>query len=178
MHKFTLRFDEYSCWGCRACEVACALENKTPDGVKYLEIFEDGPKKVDGKPSFIYRARVCRHCDDPPCAAACPVEAIVKREDGIVILNPDECTGCQSCMEACPYTAISFDSEAGVARKCNLCSFRVDHGLYPACADNICLAHCIYFGDPGEIDSIMTQKPWLKKRMEQAAAEVARQTKK
>jgi hypothetical protein len=24
----------------------------------------------------------------------------------------------------------------------------VDQGLIPACADNVCLAHCIYFGDP------------------------------
>jgi hypothetical protein len=23
----------------------------------------------------------------------------------------------------------------------------VDRGLIPACADNVCLAHCIHFGD-------------------------------
>jgi Fe-S-cluster-containing dehydrogenase component len=34
-----------------------------------------------------------------------------------------------------------------VARKCNLCHHRVDRGLMPACADNVCLAHCIHFGD-------------------------------
>ena len=52
------------------------------------------------------------------------------------------------CIQACPYDAITFDEKSGIARKCNLCYDRVTNGLYPACADNICLAHCIYFGDP------------------------------
>lgn len=56
--------------------------------------------------------------------------------------------GCQSCTEACPYDAIDFDEGKDIAWKCNLCNSRVDSGLIPACADNICLAHCIYFGDP------------------------------
>ena len=49
------------------------------------------------------------------------------------------------------------------ALKCNLCHHRVDQGLLPACADNICLAHCIYFGDPDEIAKIVEGKK--KKRM-------------
>lgn len=178
MNKFALRFDEYSCWGCKSCETACSLENKIQNGAKCLEIVEDGPKIVDGKPFFTYRARVCRHCDNPPCIGACPVGAITKRDDGIVILKSDDCTGCASCIEACPYDAISMDSDAGVARKCNMCYFRIDHGLYPACADNICLAHCVYFGNAGEIEKMIKEKPWLKKRMEQASSEIARQRKK
>jgi hypothetical protein len=34
----------------------------------------------------------------------------------------------------------------------------VINGLYPACADNICLAHCIYFGDPAEIEQKILEK--------------------
>ena len=88
----------------------------------------------------------CRHYDDPPCVEACPEEAIGKREDGIVIMDYNLCTGCQACVEACPYDAIAFDEDKTVAQKCNLCYHRVDRGLVPACADNICPAHCIYFG--------------------------------
>ena len=95
---------------------------------------------------FAYHVNLCRHCDDPPCAEACPEEAIGKREDGIVIMDYNLCTGCQACMEACPYDAIAFDEDKAVAQKCNLCHHRVDRGLIPACADNICPAHCICFG--------------------------------
>lgn len=49
------------------------------------------------------------------------------------------------------YNARGFDENNQKALKCNLCHHRVDHGLIPACADNVCLAHCIYFGDPVSI---------------------------
>jgi Fe-S-cluster-containing dehydrogenase component len=53
---------------------------------------------------------------------------------------------------------IGFDEAKQTALKCNLCHHRVDHGLFPACADNVCLAHCIYFGDPDEIEAVMEAK--------------------
>ena len=75
----------------------------------------------------------------------CPEEAIRKRDDGIVVMDYDLCTGCQACMDACPYDAISYDHDQNIANKCNLCHHRIDQGLIPACADNVCLAHCINF---------------------------------
>jgi len=80
-----------------------------------------------------------------------PEETITRREDGIVVMDYEQCTGCELCIEACPYYAISIDADKGIAQKCNLCYHRVEQGLLPACADNICLAHCIFFGDPEEI---------------------------
>ena len=177
MNKYTLKIDENSCWGCKSCEVACKQEHNTPNGVRLIYISEDGPKAVNGKLDFTYRANICKHCDDPPCREVCPVDAISKRDDSIVILNEDECTGCGSCIDACPHSAISFDEEKGVARKCNLCYFRIDNGLYPACADNVCLSHCIYFGEASQIEQMITEKPWLKKRIEQAKTELAKQVK-
>jgi len=47
-----------------------------------------------------------------------------------------------------------------VARKCNLCHHRVSHGLMPACADNVCLAHCIYFGSPEQIEAQRRKRIW------------------
>ncbi len=165
MNKYTLFIEEYACWGCKTCEVACKQENN-PD--KYIAIYEDGPKMVDGKLDFIYRANICRHCDSPPCLDACPAGVITKREDGIVVLDSGQCTGCESCLDACPYSAITFDENAEVARKCNMCFNRIDNGLYPACADNVCLAHCIYFGEPMEIEKTIEEKPWSEVRIELA----------
>ncbi len=145
MNKFELSIDNNLCWGCKTCEVACKQENRAADGVKLISVQENSPAPVDGKLNFAFHVALCRHCDDPPCAEACPEEAIRKTEDGIVIIDYNLCTGCRACLEACPYDAIAFDEDKSVAQKCNLCDHRVDRGLVPACADNICPAHCIYF---------------------------------
>jgi Fe-S-cluster-containing dehydrogenase component len=151
MKTHALEINHEACWGCKTCEVACKQENRAADGVKLISVSEEKPRMIDGKLDFVFRVNLCRHCDEPPCVSACPEEAIAKRSDGIVVMDYDLCTGCQLCIEACPYDAIDFDDEKGIAQKCNLCHHRVDRGLIPACADNVCLAHCIYFGDPAEI---------------------------
>ena len=143
MTAFALIVDHESCWGCRTCEVACKQENDTPDGVRLIRVTEEGPKAAGDE--LLFRVHVCRHCDDPACVMACPDGAIIKDSNGVVIMESADCTGCQSCIEACPYAAIAFDECAGVAQKCNLCHHRVEKGLIPACADNVCLAHCIIF---------------------------------
>jgi len=147
MKPYTLIIDHELCWGCKTCEVACKQENHTSDGIKLISVWEDGPKMINDKLDVVFRVTVCKHCDDPPCRDVCPEEAITKRADGIVVLDDERCSGCEACIEVCPYNAIVFDADKGVAQKCNLCYPRVDQGLVPACADNICLAHCIHFGN-------------------------------
>jgi Fe-S-cluster-containing dehydrogenase component len=145
MKKFELKIDNNLCWGCKTCEVACKQENRSADGVKLISVQEKLSELISGKPDLVFQVNMCRHCDDPPCVEACPEEAIIKRQDNIVVMDYDLCSGCQACMDACPYDAIIFDEDKGIAQKCNLCHHRVDQGLIPACADNVCLAHCIHF---------------------------------
>jgi NADH-dependent fumarate reductase subunit E len=149
MSKHALCIDYEACWGCQTCEVACSQEFDFKN--KFLSVIEKGPTLGGDMRDYVYHVNLCKHCDDPPCAEACLEEAIYKRDDGIVILDYDKCTGCQSCIEECPYNAIGFDEDKQTVLKCNLCYHRVDKGLIPACADNVCLAHCIHFGDPEEI---------------------------
>jgi Fe-S-cluster-containing dehydrogenase component len=77
---------------------------------------------------------------------ACPLDAIEKRADGIVIIDEQLCDGCKACVSACPYNAIAFNEESGIAQKCNLCAHRIDKGLEPFCA-LCCEGQAIYFGD-------------------------------
>ena len=84
---------------------------------------------------FFYLPRICNHCDNPACVAACPRKAIVKREeDGIVLINEDRCRGYRFCMEACPYKKIYFNKEKGVSQKCIFCYPRLEQGVVNACA--------------------------------------------
>ncbi|HSB07690.1 MAG TPA: FAD-dependent oxidoreductase [Thermodesulfobacteriota bacterium] len=100
MKKNALIIEEYACWGCMACEVACKQENNPPDdtqGVKYLSVWGDGPKLMNGKLDFMWRVNICRQCDDPICAKACPEGAITKDpKTGIVFNDNEKCTGCNA----------------------------------------------------------------------------------
>lgn len=157
MNRYALVIDHEMCWGCKACEVACKQEMNAVDGVKLISV-RDSFKRTGDKLDFVYEVNVCRHCEEPPCVEACFEGAITKREDGIVVMDHVRCTGCRSCIESCPYDAIAFDAKNSLAQKCNLCHHRVDKGLLPACADNVCLAHCIHFGDPDKANDMMRGK--------------------
>lgn len=53
---------------------------------------------------MMYLPRLCEHCLNPSCVAACPSGAIYKREeDGIVLIDQDKCRGWRMCVSACPY---------------------------------------------------------------------------
>lgn len=157
MKPYELIIEEEACWGCRACELACQQEHdfRIPS---LLRVVEDGPRWVEQDPHFQFNIRICRHCDEAPCLPGCPVEAISKRSDGVVLLDGELCTGCGLCLQACPWDAIWLDPQTGKAVKCDLCHRRVDHGLYPACADNVCMAHCIYFGPRQETETQIQAK--------------------
>ena len=128
------------CTGCNRCAYACsaAKEGMFMPSKARLKI-NNFPLQGYSVPS------VCFQCPKPDCLEACPEQAIYKREDGIVVMDYDRCTGCGTCVDECPYEAITYDMSRGIAQKCNLCHHRVDKGLLPACADNVCLAHCIHF---------------------------------
>ena len=97
MTKHEVFIDHKLCWGCKTCEVACKQENRAPAGVKLIAVREEWAGATEALPDLVYQVNLCRHCDEPPCADACPEEAISKRDDSLVILNYDLCTGCQTC---------------------------------------------------------------------------------
>ena len=68
----------------------------------------------------------CRNCEDAPCIAACPEQALTRTSKGIVIVNNKKCNGTGACVEACPYNAIHIHPDTGKAIKCIQCGQCVD----------------------------------------------------
>ena len=85
---------------------------------------------------MFYLARICNHCDNPACLAACPRKAIYKRdEDGIVLIDQERCRGYQECVKACPYKKAFYNVVSRAAEKCIGCYPRVEQGLSALCVE-------------------------------------------
>jgi len=155
--RYGLAIDLERCIGCHTCTIACKLENGIEKG-SWIRVrtmggpHPDTPAGVHPELSMHFLPVPCMHCDRPPCIDACPLQAIRRREDGIVVLDEEMCDGCQACLSACPYDALMYDEDREVARKCTLCAHRVDEGLEPFCLV-CCETEAIYFGDLEDPDS-------------------------
>jgi nitrate reductase beta subunit len=95
---------------------------------------------------FNYLPRICNHCLNPACVAACPSGAIYKRsEDGVVLVNEDKCRAWRMCVAACPYKKVYYNWATGKSEKCILCFPRMETGQAPACAHS-CVGRIRYMG--------------------------------
>jgi nitrate reductase beta subunit len=78
--------------------------------------------------------------------AACPSGAIYKRaEDGIVLVDQQQCKGWRMCVSACPYKKIYFNHKTGKAEKCTMCYPRLEIGLPTVCSET-CVGRLRYLG--------------------------------
>ncbi len=105
----------------------------------------------------------CMHCEEAHCVTVCPTGASYKRaEDGIVLVDPNRCMGCNYCAWACPYGARELDEENGVMKKCTLCVDRIydqqlpEEERQPACV-LACPTHARHFGDYDNPQSKVSQ---------------------
>jgi Fe-S-cluster-containing dehydrogenase component len=127
------------CWGCKACEVACKQELGLGVGPRPMKVVEIGPRELGGALHRDFIPTLCQHCDQPECQAVCPVADCIYREaDGSIQIERGSCTGCGSCVTACPFGVIETNAEGGPPLKCTLCLERRKDGSLPSCAQ-----HCI-----------------------------------
>jgi len=150
--QYGMLIDTRRCIGCHACTVACKAEFDVPLGStrSWVEYVEKGNYPNVSR-SFL--PRLCNHCSEPNCVAVCPTGATYKRkEDGIVVVDPDICIGCKYCIQACPYDARFINPVTGTADKCDFCLHRVSQGLVPACVET-CIGKARIFGDINDPDS-------------------------
>jgi tetrathionate reductase subunit B len=151
--RYGFVIDVARCIDCRACLVACSVENNVPMNHTRIWVKDLG---VQGAFPDLQRSFVpynCMHCDNPPCIEVCVSGATYKQADtGLVLVDQEACIGCGYCVEACPYDARYLDEKRGVVDKCTGCAQRVETGQQPACVTT-CLGGARMFGDLNDPNS-------------------------
>ncbi|MFH0786448.1 MAG: 4Fe-4S dicluster domain-containing protein [Pseudomonadota bacterium] len=137
MGKISLIIFKKDCMGCHACEVACKQEHDLGVGPRFIRVIEKSPDFIP-----IY----CHHCTKAPCKTACPVQAIYRDKQGLVLIDEEICIGCRECLPACPFGAMQFDESRETAAKCDLCRERLKNNEAPACS-LVCPTGCIVWGE-------------------------------
>ena len=147
--------DQALCNGCYGCQIACKDEtvgNEWPPysksqpvtGQFWCKMLQKDHGQVP-KVCVEYKPTFCNHCDGAPCMAAFP-DAVYKRDDGLVIIDPEKAAGARGLVEACPYGAVYWNEELELPQKCTGCAHLVDEGKVPHCVD-VCVTGALRFGD-------------------------------
>jgi len=120
MSKWNMIINVGRCVNCHNCVIAERDEHVGNDFPGYSEpaaVEGDSPirirRRVQGATPMVdtvYLPTMCNHCDNPPCKKV-GGDAITKREDGIVIIDPEKARGRKDIVKSCPYGAIVWNEE-------------------------------------------------------------------
>jgi len=153
MSKWNMIVDVAECTNCGLCSLACQdefVDNRFPGyseemprrGKNWIEI----KQKVRGQWPMIdvaYLPLMCQHCDDAPCMAAAEDNAITKRADGIVLIDPVKAKGQKHLVDACPYGAITWNEEKQVPQSWFFDAHLLDKGWSEPRGSQVCATNAL-----------------------------------
>jgi carbon-monoxide dehydrogenase iron sulfur subunit len=151
--KHMVVVDVEKCLACKSCELACAVQHSRSGNL--VEAVAETPKPkarlAVAQGEGFTAPLMCRHCEDAPCAAACPTGALSRpSNDGPVVVNQALCIGCSSCVLACPFGVVRPGDDGRSVIKCDQCTERVAEGELPACV-SACPTHALQFKTVEEV---------------------------
>ena len=124
-----LLIDLEKCAECEECGSVCSyVQHPSNNGITTLR-------------ELAHFAIICRRCDDAPCVASCPWEAIEKQEDKVLKRYMMRCTSCKSCANGCPFGTIYPETTPFIIERCDFCVGRLGAEEAP-----ICLQSCSHGG--------------------------------
>ncbi|WP_029134113.1 4Fe-4S dicluster domain-containing protein [Sedimenticola selenatireducens] len=126
MKKWNLIIDVEKCENCNNCFLSTKDEHVGNDfpgyaapqplhGHEWIRI----ERKVRGSGHMVdaaYCVQTCNHCDNAPCVKA-GRGAVTKRNDGIVIIDPEKARGRRDIVSSCPYGAIWWNDQLQLPQK-------------------------------------------------------------
>jgi len=147
------------CIECGSCSAACYYSHSNM------------PSVGQARSGWALLPVICRQCKAASCVDACPAEAMVRDDNGVVRRRLFRCIGCGSCARACPFGVIptslggcptgsrSPDRMSGhQVAKCDLCSDRLTAEEAPEDAVPRCVAACpsgaLLFADERHVDGL------------------------
>ena len=138
MKKWHLIIDVAKCENCNNCFMSCKDEHCGNDwpgysasqplhGHRWMNILR---KERGAFPTIdvAYLPKPCMQCDDAPCVKAAQQGAVYKRDDGIVMIDPEKAAGQKQLVASCPYGSIWWNDEKNLPQKCTLCAHLLDGG--------------------------------------------------
>ena len=170
MKSYAMVIDVAKCTGCYNCLLACKDEHcgevfpgyaeaQPMTGQFWINLIEKERGSYP-KVKLSYTPIPCMHCRNAPCIEAAKNNAVYRRDDGTVIIDPEKAVGQEQIVSACPYRVIFWNAEKNVPQKCTMCAHLLDQGWkQPRCAE-MCPTDAIIFGDindpESEISKIIT----------------------
>lgn len=120
MQKWNLIVDVALCNNCANCTLASLDEHvgndfpgyaaAQPKQAKPLIDIRRNVRGADEHMDISYMPTMCNHCDNPSCAQGAD-GAVLKRPDGIVVIDPVKAKGRRDLVDKCPYGAIQWNEE-------------------------------------------------------------------
>jgi Fe-S-cluster-containing dehydrogenase component len=161
MKSCSILIDVAKCNGCYNCVLACKDEHCGETFPGYTEAqpmtgqfwihLAEKERGSYPKVKLSYTALTCMHCRNAPCIEAATDNAVYRRDDGIVIIDPKKAVGQKQIVSACPYRVIFWNEEKNLPQKCTLCAHLLDQGYQrPRCVE-MCPTGALTFGNLEEI---------------------------
>lgn len=152
MKKWNAIIDVENCNGCNLCTLAVQDEyvgNEWPgysaEMPKHGHRWIDIKQKVRGQAPMVdaaYLPVMCQHCDDAPCLKAAKNGAVTKRDDGIVIIDPEKSKGQKQIADSCPHNSIWWNEEKQIPQIWNFDAHLLDEGWASPRAQQVCATEC------------------------------------